>query len=147
VSDVFARSSVLLSLPFSVLHYLISLGTLPALINEGIIPWHRTLTMPESAEAYKQRLGALSHQSSRKSVNPPSTPGGARTAPMNGGCKAPNGAPANGNGEHFPMLRKVGRLLSRRRAPSRVGDDERMLELQQGSNELRLSGSTCASRI
>jgi len=143
VSDVFARSSVLLSLPFSILYYLISLATLPALINEGIIPWHRTLTVPESAEALKQRR--VSRQSSRKSLGTPRP----RTSPTNGGDDAANGTPSNGNGVHFPMLRKVGQLLSRRRPPSRIGDDERMLELQQGADQraLRLSGSTCASRI
>jgi len=43
MSDVFARSSVFLSLPFSVTYFLVNLASFAPLVKEGVLPWHRKL--------------------------------------------------------------------------------------------------------
>jgi len=60
VSDVFAISSLLLSIPFLTFNFLISLYTLRVAAKESTVPWHRVLVAQSTAqETWVQRFKAL----------------------------------------------------------------------------------------
>jgi len=54
-SDVFARSSLLLSLPFTVVYFIINLLTFYPLVEEGILSWH---VRPAEPQADANLIGA-----------------------------------------------------------------------------------------
>ena len=51
-SDVFARSSLILSLPFAMCYFLVHLVSLKPLFKEGVLPWFVKSALPPELEVY-----------------------------------------------------------------------------------------------
>ena len=50
VSDVFAQSTLLLMLPFSIIYFLISLHAIRVTVREGNVPWYEALAASDAIE-------------------------------------------------------------------------------------------------